>query len=80
MPPAVSARISAVQHDGQRLPGPVRPVIRPCGHGYGDMRFLIRDRGSNLTCSFDTVFEAAACILALACNGNRVEDFGVQGI
>ena len=29
------------------------------GEGLGDIRFLIRDRGSNFTASFDAVFQAA---------------------
>ena len=31
------------------------------GHGerFGDVKFLIRDRGSNSTASFDAVFQAA---------------------
>ena len=36
-----------------------RNLALSLGERFGDMRFLIRDRGSNFTRSFDAVFEAA---------------------
>jgi putative transposase len=36
-----------------------RNLALSLGERFGDVRFLIRDRGSNFTRSFDTVFEAA---------------------
>jgi len=30
------------------------------GEGFEDIKFLLRDRGSNFTASFDAVFQAAA--------------------
>ena len=35
-----------------------RNLAVTCGEQFGNFRFLIRDRGSNSTCSFDTVFQA----------------------
>jgi putative transposase len=35
------------------------PLALTLGEGLGDIRFLIRDRGSNFTASFDAVFQAA---------------------
>ena len=43
------------------------------GQRFGDVRFLIRDRGSNVTRSFDAVFEAAgATILRTAVQAPRM--------
>ena len=36
-----------------------RNLALTLGEGFGDIRFLIRDRGSNFTLSFDAVFQAA---------------------
>jgi putative transposase len=36
-----------------------RNLALTLGEGLGDIRFLIRDRGSNFTASFDAVFQAA---------------------
>jgi len=36
-----------------------RNLALTLGEGFGDIRFLIRDRGSNFTASFDAVFQAA---------------------
>ena len=35
-----------------------RNLALSLGERFGDNRFLIRDRGSNFTCSFDAVFQA----------------------
>jgi len=36
-----------------------RNLALALGEGFGDIKFLIRDRGSNFTASFDAVFQAA---------------------
>jgi putative transposase len=36
-----------------------RNLAMSLGERFEDIKFLIRDRGSNFTCSFDAVFQAA---------------------
>jgi len=42
-----------------------RNLALDLGERFGDFRFLIRDRGSNFTRSFDAVFQAAGTSLAV---------------
>jgi hypothetical protein len=51
-----------------------RNLALSLGERFGDMRFLIRDRGSNFTASFDAVFQAAGTrILRTAVQAPRIE-------
>ena len=58
----------------RRLDSPANPQPRPpLDEWFEDFRFLIRDRGSNFTRSFDAVFQAAsATILSTAVQAPRM--------
>ena len=50
-----------------------RNLALDLGDRFGDFRFLIRDRGSNFTCSFDAVFQATGTtILCTAVQAPRM--------
>src|SRR5437762_6899561 len=50
-----------------------RNLALELGGRFGDFRFLIRDRGSNFTASFDAVFQAAgASVLCTAIQAPRM--------
>jgi hypothetical protein len=55
-------KLAAAKYDTSKRRKPGRPPTVPgiaLGERFEDIRFLVRDRGSNFIASFDAVFEAA---------------------